>query len=83
MQDFINTIFDFFNIFFTAIKTYFNNNTLINEFGTKKVFDGELLSMGMNWQELMQIVLPMLISLFLIFLVFKVIWRMLFGKVRK
>ncbi len=88
MQQLINTVFNFFKTFYTSIQTYFTTQTqetttLFNGWVQKQVLDGELISIGMNWGELIRIVLPMILTLFLIFLVFKVLCKLFTGKVRR
>lgn len=84
MQDFINQVFGFFGDLFASVGTYFSNTSqslFFETFIDKKIFDGTLLSMGINWHELFTILLPIIIlGLFIIF-IFKLVLKV-FGLFR-
>lgn len=78
MQEFINQVFSFFGSIFASVGTYFSSisqSSFFNDFIDKKIFDGTLISMGLNWHELFTILLPIIVvGLFIIF-IFKLVLK--------
>ena len=78
MQEFINQVFGFFGDLFASIGTYFTNisqSSLFENFISKQIFDGSLLSIGLTWHELLIILIPTIIlGLFIVF-IFKLVLK--------
>ena len=78
MQEFINQVFGFFGGLFASIGTYFSNisqSSLFETFINKQIFDGTLISIGLNWHELFIILIPTIVlGLFIIF-IFKLVLK--------
>ena len=75
MQQFINQVFGFFGDLFASIGTYFTNisqSSLFENFISKQIFDGTLLSIGLTWHELLVILIPIIILVLKAFGLFRI-----------
>ena len=84
MQNFINLVFNFFKDIYINIYNFFvndNNSNFFNTFIDKKIFDGTLISIGISWNELLQILLPTITIFFFIYFIFKLVLKV-FGLFR-
>ena len=84
MQNFINLVFNFFYDIYDAIVNFFTTNneiTLFNDFIDKNIFSGTLINIGLTWNELLKILLPILIIFFFIYFIFKLVLKV-FGLFR-
>lgn len=78
MQQFIDQVFGFFGDIFASIGTYFSSismSSFFNDFISKKIFDGTLLSIGLTWHELLLILLPIIVIGLFIILIFKLVLK--------
>lgn len=84
MQDFINLVFNFFKDIYTSIVNFFTNSgesSILADFIDKNIFNGTLINIGLTWNELLRILLPIITIFFFIYFIFKLVLKV-FGLFR-
>ncbi len=92
MQQFLNYIidflYDFYFFIFIKINTFFTDSgarasilkvspTNYNDFLDKTIFNGDLLTIGITWRELLNYFLPILIAILIIILFIRYFLKLL------
>ena len=84
MDNFINLVFNFFKDIYDSIVNYFSNSggsTFLANFIDKNIFNGTLINIGLTWNELLQILLPIITIFFFIYFIYKLVLKV-FGLFR-
>lgn len=84
MQNFINLVFNFFKDIYDSIVNFFTNSgesTFFANFIDKNILNGTLINIGLTWNELLQILLPIVTIFFFIYFIFKLVLKV-FGLFR-
>lgn len=84
MSNFISLVFNFFKDIYISIVGFFTNSgesVFFDNFIDKNIFNGTLINIGLTWNELLQILLPIITIFFFIYFIFKLVLKV-FGLFR-